>query len=97
MQEQIQMSGLEIMSSSSPLQWNSTNQWSPLLGGGWQGQACVTIVSDNGAHPCENDAAEQTIVVLGGEVQSEWSTNSIIVWDPSTMKWENGPNLNDRR
>ena len=52
--------------------------------------------SDNGAHPCENDAA-QAIVVLGGEVQSEWSTNSIIVWDPSTMEWKNGPNLNDRR
>ena len=40
MQEQIQMSGLEITStlpsssSSLPLQSNTTNQWSPLLGGG---------------------------------------------------------------
>ena len=43
MQEQIELSGLEIMSSllsssslssSLQLQWNSTNQWSPLLGGG---------------------------------------------------------------
>ena len=59
MQERIQMLGLEIMTSSQ-LQWNSTNQWSPLLHGGWQCQACVTIVSGNGndndAHPiCEND------------------------------------------
>ena len=53
MQEQIEMSGLEIMSSlsssslSSPLQlqWNSTNQWSPLLGEGRVFQACVTIAS----------------------------------------------------
>ena len=97
MQEQIQMSGLEIMSCSSPLQWNSTNQWSPLLGGGRQGQACVTIVSDNGVHPCENDAAAQTIVVLGGATQNEWCINSVIVWDPSTMEWRRGPNLNDKR
>ena len=51
MQEQIELSGLEIMSSlslsSSLLQWNSTNQWSPLLGGGRAYQACVTIMSGN--------------------------------------------------
>ena len=48
MQEQIEMSGLEIMSSLSSsssslslqLQWNPTNQWSPLLGGGQAYQAC---------------------------------------------------------
>ena len=59
MQEQIEMSGLEIMSSlsssssssSSQLQWNSTNQWSPLLGGGRACHACVTILSGSG----END------------------------------------------
>ena len=71
MQEQIEMSGLEIMSSlssssssslSSQLQWNSTNQWSPLLGGGWEYQACVTIKSGSG----ENGAGGQTIVVIGG-------------------------------
>ena len=50
MQEQMEMLGLEII-KSLPLQWNSTNQWSPLLGGGQGGQACVTIVSGN-----ENDA-----------------------------------------
>ena len=57
MQEQIQMVGLEISSSLSSssssqllLQWSPTNQWSPLLAGGWQVQACV-IVSGNGAHP----------------------------------------------
>ena len=52
MQEQLQMSGLEIMSSSSllslQLQWNSTCQWSPLLHGGQQDQACM-IVSGYGA------------------------------------------------
>ena len=97
MQEQIQMSGLEMMSSSSPLQWNSINHWSPLLGVGRCGQACVTIVSDNGVHPCENDAAAQTIVVLGGETRREWCSNSVILWDLSTMEWRLGPNLNDRR
>ena len=96
MQEQIQMSGLEIM-SSSPLQWNSINHWSPILGGGRSGQACVTIVSDNGVHPCESDAAARTIVVLGGATQSEWCSNSVIVWDPSAMEWRRGPNLNDKR
>ena len=83
MQEQIRMSGFEITSSSSPLQWNSTNQWSPLLRGGRSFQACVTIA--------------QAVVVLGGAVQSYWSTNSVIVWDPSTMEWKNGPYLNDSR
>ena len=92
MQEQIQMSGLEITSSLSPLQWNYRNQWSPLLGGGRDGQTCVTI-----AHPCENDAAAQTIVVLGGETEYEWCINSVIVWDPSTMECRLGPNLNDKR
>ena len=92
MQEQIQMLGLEIMSCSSPLQWNCINQWSPLLGGGRDGQTCVTI-----AHPCENDAAAQTIVVLGGGNESDWLINSVIVWDPSTMEWRLGPNLNDKR
>ena len=62
------------------LQWNSTNQWSPLLGRGWTYQACMTVVSGSG----ENDAgATQTNVVLGGEIMQ--STNSIIAWDPSTM------------
>ena len=99
MQEQIELSGLEIMSSlsSSQLQWNSTNQWSPLLGGGRSFQACVTIESGSG----ENDAGGQTIVVIGGLMQSgEFGgeyTNSVIVWDPSTKRWRNGPNLNDRR
>ena len=118
LQEQIEMSGLEIMSSlssswssssssswsswsswsslssssSSQLQWNSTNQWSPLLGGEWEHQACVTIVSGN-----ENGAGGQTIVVIGGQMQSDFNTNSVIVWDPSTMEWRNGPSLNDRR
>ena len=103
MQEQIEMSGLEIISSlslsspssssSSQLQWNSTNQWSPLLGGGREAQACVTIESGSG----ENDAAGPTIVVIGGQMQSGEYTNSVIVWDPSTKRWRNGPSLNDER
>ena len=100
MQEQIQMSGLEIMSSlssssssSSQLQWISTNQWSPLLGGGLEYQACVTIMSSSG----ENDAGGQTIVVIGGLMQSIRCTNSVIVWDPSTKRRRNGPSLSDRR
>ena len=110
MQEQIELSGLEIMSSlsssssssslssslsssSSQLQWNSTNQWSPLLGGGRSFQACVTIVSGSG----ENDAGGPTIVVIGGERQRLGCTNSVIVWDPSTKRWRNGPSLSDRR
>ena len=101
MQEQAAMSGLEIMSSlssssssssSSQLQWNSTNQWSPLLGGGWDSQACVTIESGN-----ENGAGGQTIVVIGGHMCRGGCTNSVIVWDPSTMEWRNGPSLNHRR
>ena len=104
MQEQIEMSGLEIMSSlsssssssssslSSQLQWNSTNQWSPLLGGRRQYQACVTIESGN-----ENGAGGQTIVVIGGRMQRVGYTNSVIVWDPFTKRWRNGPSLNDRR
>ena len=100
MQEQIEMSGLEIMSSlsssssslSSQLQWNSTNQWSPLLGGGRAYQACVTIVSGN-----ENGSGGQTIVVIGGQMLRGENTNSVIVWDRSTMEWRNGPSLNDRR
>ena len=102
MQEQIELSGLEIMSSLSSssssssslqLQWNSTNQWSPLLGGGRAYQACVTIASGSG----ENDSAAQTIVIIGGQIQSDFYTNSVIVWDPSTKRWRNGPRLNDRR
>ena len=73
MQEQMEMSGLEIM-PSSPLQWNSTNQWSPLLGGAQSFEARMTIETGSGG----NDAAGQTIVVIGGY------SNSIIVWDPST-------------
>ena len=99
MQEQIEMSGLKIMSSlssssssSSQLQWNSTNQWSPLLGRGRASQACVTIESGN-----ENGAGGQTIVVIGGRMHIVGCTNSVIVWDPSTMEWRNGPSLNDRR
>ena len=92
MQQQMEMSGLKIM-PSSPLQWNFNNQWSPLLGGGRQGQACVTIVNGSG----ENDAAGQTIVVISGVNQSEFITNSVIVWDPSTMEWKNGPSLSDER
>ena len=102
MQEQIELSGLEIVSSlssssssslSSQLQWNSTNQWSPLLGGGRELQACVTIVSGSD----ENDAAGQTIVVIGGQMHRVGCTTSVIVWDPSTKRWRNGPSLNDKR
>ena len=92
MQEQIELSGLQI-TTSTPLQWYSTDQWSPLLGGRRGGQACVTIVAGSG----ENDAAGQTIVVIGGHRQREYITNSVIVWDPSTNRWRNGPSLNDRR
>ena len=97
MQEQIEMSGLEIMSSlssssSSQLQWSSTIQWSPLLGGGRESQACVTIVSGN-----ENSSGGQTIVVIGGLMQRVRCTNSVIVWDPSTKRWRNGPSLSDGR
>ena len=103
MQEQIELSGLEIVSSlsslssssssSSQLQWNSTNPWSPLLGRGREFQACMTIASGSG----ENDAAGPTIVVIGGRMQSDFYTNSVIVWDPSTKRWRNGPSLNDGR
>ena len=89
MQEQMEMPGLKI-TTSSPLQWNSTNQWSPLLGGGREYQACVAIESGN-----ENDG--QAIVVIGGRMQSEYITNSVIVWEQSTKRWRNGPSLNDRR
>ena len=98
MQEQIELSGLEIMSSlsssssSSQLQWNSTNQWSPLLGGRWGRQACVTIERGN-----ENGAGGQTIVVIGGRMQRAGCTNSVIVWYPSTKRWRKGPRLNDKR
>ena len=101
MQEQIELSGLEIMSSlstssssssSSQFQWNFTNQWSPLLGGRRIYQACVTIESGN-----ENGAGGQAVVVIGGRMQSGQYTNSVIVWDPSTKRWRNGPSLNDRR
>ena len=101
MQEQIELSGLEIVSSlssssssssSSQLLWNSTNQWSPILGGGRESQACVTIESGSG----DNDAAGKTIVVIGGRIQRK-STDSVIVWAPSTMEWRNGPSLNDKR
>ena len=104
MQEQIELAGLEIvsflsssssssLSSSSQLQWNSTNQWSPLLGRGREYQACVTIMSGSG----ENDAGGQSIVVIGGQMHRVAYTNSVIVWDPSTKRWRNGPSLNDRR
>ena len=97
MQEQMELSGLEIMSSLSSsslsqLQWNSTNQWSPLLGGGREYQACVTIESGD-----ENGAGGQTIVVIGGRMQSDYYTKSVIVWDPSTKRWRNGPSLSDGR
>ena len=39
----------------------------------------------------------QTIVVIGGRMESGEYTNSVIVWDPSTKRWRNGPSLNDRR
>ena len=99
MQEQIELSGLEIMSSlsssssSSQLQWNSTNQWSPLLGRARVFQACVTTESGSG----ENGAGGQSIVVIGGLIRRVGYTNSVIVWDPSTKRWRNGPSLNDRR
>ena len=47
----------------------------------------------SGALPCENDAAAQAFVVLGGQMQSgEWieCTNSVIIWDPiheAMEKW----------
>ena len=94
MQEQIKMSCLEI-TTSSPLQWNSTNQWSPLGGRQREGQACVVVSSND-----ENDApGAQTIVVVGGRTgrYATNATNSVIIWDPSIQNWRDGPNLNDRR
>ena len=93
-QEQIKMSGLEI-TTSSPLQWNSTNRWSPLGGRQREGQACVVVSSND-----ENDAAgAQTIVVVGGRTgrYATNATNSVVIWDPSIQNWRDGPNLNDRR
>ena len=52
----------------------------------------MTIESGN-----EKDAGEQTIVVIGGQMHRVGCTNSVIVWDPSTKRWRNGPSLNDRR
>ena len=53
----------------------------------------MTIASGSG----ENGAGGQSIVVIGGQMQSGEYTNSVIVWDPSTKRWRNGPSLNDRR
>ena len=59
MQEQMEMLGLEL-TTLVPLQWNSTNQWSPLLGGGWSFEACMILVSGSG----ENDAARKPLLSL---------------------------------
>ena len=91
MQKQMEMSGLKVTTSSSPLQWNSTNQWSPLLRGARSFEACVTIIVSGSG---ENDIAGQTIAVIGGQMQRRPYTESVIVWDPSTNRWRNGPNLN---
>ena len=54
----------------------------------------MTIVSGSG----ENDAAGQTIVVvIGGQMQRVSFTKSVIIWDPSTKIWRNGPSLNAMR
>ena len=53
----------------------------------------MTIESGSG----ENGAGGQSIVVIGGRMRRVRCTNSVIVWDPSTMEWRNGPRLNDRR
>ena len=52
----------------------------------------LTIESGN-----VNGAGGQAVVVIGGQMQSGEYTNSVIVWDPSTKRWINGPSLNDRR
>ena len=87
------LSSSSLSSSSLQLQWNSTNQRSPLSGGEWEFQAYMTIMIGSG----ENDSAAQTIVIIGGGRQRAGCTNSVIVWDPSTKRWRNGPSLNDRR
>ena len=52
----------------------------------------MTIESGN-----ENGAGGQAVVVIGGQMQSGEYTNSVIVWDPSTKRWRNGPSLNEKR
>ena len=69
-----------------------------------KGQACVTfLVNDkNENHVATTTATttQEAIVVIGGGAQGEWYdwyTNAVIVWDPFSMKWKYGPNLNEKR
>ena len=107
MEEHIKLSGLEVTpsssSSSSPspsslLQWNTANQWSPLLGGARQWQACVLVNGNHGMNASDEDVTSESIVVLGGDIEQDGDiTNSVIVWDPSTQQWRNGPNMTEKR
>ena len=82
------------MSTSSLLQWDST-QWPSLLGGGRSGQACLVVPGEEE----EDDAGgnkPKSVLVLGGNMNCG-STNSVLVWDPSTKRWRYGPSLSSAR
>ena len=40
---------------------------------------------------------DKPLLSLVGRMRRVSFTNSVIVWDPSTKRWRNGPSLNDRR
>ena len=51
----------------------------------WSGPVIVAM---------RNHRPSQCIVVIGGLMQRVGCTNSVIVWDPSTKRWRNGPSRN---
>ena len=95
LQRQAEQSGLCFLDSennSNEPHWN-TNDWPPLLGG-WR-QYHASVVLD---HPEQDDRA-QTVVVLGGRIQNQGFTNSVLLMNlaEETRRWREGPPLNDKR
>ena len=95
LQRQAEQSGLCFLDSennSNEPHWD-TNDWPPLLGG-WR-QYHASVVLD---HPEQDDRA-QTVVVLGGRIQNQGFTNSVLLMNlaEETRRWREGPPLNDKR
>ena len=94
LQNQAWQSGLVLLDETA--EWNE-NDWPPLEGG-WRYRH-TSVVLNHPETDLRNDNKRQTVVVMGGWLQDQSTTDSVLVLclsDPD-KQWQEGPPMNKSR
>ena len=95
LKEEAWRSGLVL--SDGTAEWNE-NDWPPLMGG-WRYRHATVVLDHPDTNGSDNNPKRQTVVVMGGNQQGEYVTNSVLVLNLANpnKQWREGPPMNKSR